>query len=213
MENITHEAVTEYIRKTVKKETGRLSEMESFAKENFVPIIQREAGRFLSVLVSIINPERILELGTAIGYSALLMANASKAQIVSIERDEEMFVKAIDNISACGMEKRIRVLHGDAETEIVNLPGKFDFIFIDAAKGQSPIHFDLALEKLSPGGIIVTDNVLYRGMVAETGDIGHKHRTIVTRLKEFLDMLCMDELFDTAILPIGDGMAITKVKN
>ncbi len=213
MENITHEAVTEYIRKTVKKETGRLSEMESFAKDNFVPIIQREAGRFLSVLVSIINPERILELGTAIGYSALLMANATTAQIVSIERDEEMFVKAIDNISACGMQNRIRVLHGDAETEIVNLPGKFDFIFIDAAKGQSPIHFDLALLKLAPGGIIVTDNVLYRGMVAETGDVGHKHRTIVTRLKEFLDMLCQDERFDTAILPIGDGMAITKVKN
>lgn len=212
MENITEAAVTEYIRNTVRQQEGLLAEMEILAGERYIPIIQREAGRFLSVLVSIINPERILEMGTAIGYSALLMANACHAHITSVERDEEMFCMALENIEKLNMQNRIRLIHGDAETEVQNLPGKFDFIFIDAAKGQSPVHFDLALEKLSSGGVIVTDNVLYRGMVAEKGDVGHKHRTIVTRLREFLDMLCNDERFDTAILPIGDGMAITKVK-
>ena len=212
MENITEAAVTEFINATVKKEEGHLHEMELFAKENYVPIIQREAGRFLSVLVSIINPGRILEMGTAIGYSALLMAKACNASITTIERDEEMFCLALDNIVKLGMQDRIRLIHGDAEAEVQNLPGKFDFIFIDAAKGQSPIHFDLALEKLAPGGVILTDNVLYRGMVAQKEDVGHKHRTIVNRLKEFLDSICNDERFDTAILPIGDGMAITKVK-
>ncbi|MBQ3553622.1 MAG: O-methyltransferase [Clostridia bacterium] len=212
MEHITGQAVTDYLRRTLRPETGRLHEMEEYARENYIPIIQREAGRFLSVLVAMLKPKRILEMGTAIGYSALLMANACEAQITTVERDEEMFCQAIENISACGMKDRIRLLHGDAETEVRNLPGGFDFIFIDAAKGQSPVHFALALEKLAPGGVIVTDNVLYRGTVAGEGEVGHKHRTIITRLREFLDMLCKDERFDTAILPIGDGMAITKVK-
>lgn len=212
MEHITEEAVTQYIRETVRSAGGRLEEMERFAAGRHIPIIQREAGRFLCVLVGMLAPERILELGTAIGYSALLMAQSCAAQITSIERDEEMFCMALDNVAACGMQGRIRLIHGEAENEMRNLPGSYDFIFIDAAKGQSPVHFDLALEKLAPGGVIVTDNVLYRGMVAQKGDVGHKHRTIVTRLREFLDMLCSDERFDTAILPIGDGMAITRVE-
>ncbi len=212
MEHITEELVTQYIRKTLRPEQGRLTQMERLAEKEHIPIIQKEAGRFLSVLVAMLCPERILEMGTAIGYSAILMAKASEAQIISIERDEEMFCRAVENVSAYGFQNRICLLHGEAETEVRNLPGKFDFIFIDAAKGQSPVHFELALEKIAPGGVIVTDNVLYRGMVAQEGDVGHKHRTIVMRLREFLDMLCTDSRFDTAILPIGDGMAITRVK-
>lgn len=211
MEHITEEAVTQYIRKTVRQQTGHMQEMERFARENFIPIVQQEAGRFLGVLTAMINPKRILEMGTAIGYSAILMAQATNAQIVSIERDEKMFCHALDNVAVCGMQNRIRLLHGEVENEVRNLSGEFDFVYIDAAKGQSPIHFELALEKVASNGIILTDNVLYRGMVAEEGDVGHKHRTIVTRLREFLDMLCTDARFDTAILPIGDGMALTRI--
>lgn len=213
MENITEQAVTEYIRKTVRQQTGYMHDMEQFAKENFIPIVQQEAGRFLSVLTAIIRPKRILEIGTAIGYSALLMAQGCDAEIISIERDEQMFCVALENIEKCSMQGRIRLLHGEAENEVRNLSGNFDFIYIDAAKGQSPVHFELALEKAAPGGVILTDNVLYRGLVASDGDVGHKHRTIVVRLREFLDMLCSDKRFDTAILPIGDGMALTKIIN
>ena len=213
MEHITEDAVTRYLRKTVRPQTGHMLEMERYAKEHFIPIVQQEAGCFLKVLSAIINPKRILEMGTAIGYSALLMAQATEAQIVSIERDEEIYCMALENVAACGMQNRICLLHGEVENEVRNLPGQFEFIYIDAAKGQSPVHFALALEKIAPNGVILTDNVLYRGMVTAEGDVGHKHRTIVTRLREFLEMLCTDERFETAILPIGDGMALTRVRS
>lgn len=211
MEHITEQTVTEYIQKTVRQQTGHMREMERFAKEHHIPIVQQEAGRFLAVLTGMLRPKRILELGTAIGYSAILMAQACEAEIVSIEREEEMFCQALENVERCGKQKQIHLLHGEAENEIRNLNGSFDFIYIDAAKGQSPIHFELALEKAAKGAVILTDNVLYRGMVAAEGDVGHKHRTIVVRLREFLELLCTDERFDTAVLPIGDGMALTRL--
>ena len=211
---ITYDFIAEYLKNTVKKESDFLEELYSYARENHIPVIQREAGRFLGFLVGLTGAETILEVGTAIGYSALVMYDASgkKAKITTIERDEEMFLNARLNIKKYDAKKNIKTVFGDAEEELDKIEGLFDMIFIDAAKGQSGIFFEKCLSKIKKGGLIVTDNVLYGGMIASDELAKKKHKTITYKMRDFLTMLCSSDNFDTAIIPIGDGMALTRVK-
>ncbi|MBR2500466.1 MAG: O-methyltransferase [Clostridia bacterium] len=211
---ITYDYISEYLKNTVKKESPYLEELYVYARENHIPVIQKEAGRFLGFMVALTGAEKILEVGTAIGFSAMLMYDASekKAHITTIERDEEMFLNARINIKKYGAKENIKTVFGDASEVLDEISGPFDMIFIDAAKGQSGVFFRKCLAKIKKGGLIITDNVLYGGMIANDELSRRKHRTITNKMRDFLTMLSNSENLDTAIIPIGDGMALTRVK-
>ena len=166
------------------------------------------------MILSILKPEKILEVGTAIGYSSMLMLKyaGENSHVTTIERDEEVLLMAKENIKLRGAESRIHCIFGDATEVLDSLTGEYDFIFIDAAKGQYRDHFEKSLKLIKSGGVILTDDVLYFGMTASDEFMVKKHDTITRKLREYLDFLCHDERFETNILPIGDGVAITYVK-
>ena len=214
MNNIQYDYIEEYINRTHKKEEPFFSELREYAEKNHIYIVKPQVEKLLSVLLSIYRPKNILEVGTAIGYSALLMLKyaGEGACITTIERDENVLLQAKENIKARGMEERVRCIFGDATEVLENISGDFDFVFIDAAKGQYRDHFDKALSMCHSGSVILTDDVLYFGMTASDELATKKHITITRRLREYLDFLCSDARFETTILPIGDGVAITYVK-
>ncbi len=205
--------VSEYIRNLEKSKDPILLEMEFYAQQNAVPIIEVEVARFLEFLVMLKKPKRILEIGTAIGYSALIMNKAyPKCKITTIEIDEKNFLKAKEFIRLAGCEKNIDIIYADANDALDFISKKYDMIFMDAAKGQYISFFEKSIEKLNKDGILVSDNILFRGLVAkEKNDIRRKS-TIVRRLREFLTMITNDEKFTTTIVPIDDGMAISYKK-
>ncbi len=208
---INYPYVTEFLHETLPEHTGLLRELEQYALAHDVPILQKDAAAFLSVLVAIQKPGRILEIGTAIGYSALLLYEASGGvPLVTVERDADMVRLASEHFRRYGAD--IYVAHGDGLAELAKMSDPFDFIFLDAAKGQYPQLFAECLRLLAHGGVIVTDNVLFKGRVADRTYNVHKSRTITTRLRAFLAELCRDPALQTALLPVGDGMAVTRRK-
>lgn len=208
---VNDECINEYIRGTLKKSTGLMKEMEQYARANHVPIIMPETARLLIVLGRLLQPARILEIGTAIGYSSILLAGilAPGGRIDTIERQEERVLKARENIKKAGLDDTIGIIAGEAEEVLECLDKKYDMIFLDAAKGQYPELLPDCLRMLRQGGLLVSDNVLYKGMVAGEEIAPRKTRTIVNRMREYLDALCGAPSLDTSILPVGDGVAIT----
>ncbi|MCQ6273590.1 O-methyltransferase [Bacillus sp. V3B] len=188
-------------------------EMEAYAAENKVPIMEITGMETMIQFLRIKQPEKILEVGTAIGYSALRMAHAlPNAMIVTIERDEERAHLAEKHFQQFGLEKQIHLIKGDAlETEDqVAVHAPYDVIFIDAAKGQYKRFFELYSQYLTDEGIIVTDNVLFKGLVAEE-KLEHKRTAqLVKKIKQFNVWLMSHTDYDTIILPVGDGVAISK---
>lgn len=209
MDKINRDYIEEYLRELLPKKDN-LKDMEAYAKENHVPIIEPEVGQFLKVLLQMQDPKRILEIGTAIGYSASLMAEntSDKTIIDTIERRRDMVELAEKNIKALGYEDRINVLEGEALDILENLDKKYDFIFMDAAKGHYKEFFDHCMELIEPKGIIVCDNVLFRGMVASDELVKRRKITIVKRLREFLKYISDIKGYTSSIIPIGDGLAI-----
>lgn len=214
MNNVQYEHIENYINKTHKKEEEFFANLRDYAEKNHIYIVKPQVERLISVLMSLIKPEAILEVGTAIGYSSMLMLKyaGENSHVTTIERDEEVLLLAKENMKRRGVAERIRCIFGDATEVLDSLTGKYDFIFLDAAKGQYRDHFEKSLSLIKPGGIILTDDVLYFGMTASDEFMVKKHDTITKKLREYLDFLCNDERFETTILPIGDGVAITYVK-
>ncbi len=210
-DRIRYPEIDEFIRKTIAREEGIFKELEEYAGLNHIPIIPPETAALLKILVKIQRPARILEVGTAIGYSALIMAAASEGEshIDTIEILEETASLAERNIQRSGFSSSIRVLRGDAFEILQCLTTPYDMIFLDASKGQYPEYLPECLRLTREGGVILSDNVLYRGLVAQKGHVEHKHRTIAVRLGEYLDSLCKNPLLDTVIIPIGDGLAVS----
>lgn len=208
---INYDYINEYIRKTVRRNEGILAELEIYAAENHVPIIQPEVAALLRVLGRLGQPVRILEIGTAIGYSAILMSEilGPGGRIDTIERYDLMLERAAENIKKAGLEKTISILPGEAGEILRCLDRQYDLIFLDAAKGQYPDFLPECLRLLKSGGLLVSDNVLYKGMVANDELVVRRKKTIVTRLRHYLDSLCRSEELDTAVIPIGDGVAVS----
>ncbi|NLT49110.1 MAG: O-methyltransferase [Clostridiales bacterium] len=200
-----------YIRETIKHNEGLLSELEQYAKEHHVPIIMPEVARLLVVLGRLVKPSRILEIGTAIGYSSILLSGVLDVggKIDTIERQDEMLLKARENIKKAGLANTIAVIAGDAEDVLKCLDKKYDMIFMDAAKGQYPEFLPECLRMLRSGGLLVADNVLYKGMTANDEMVVRRKRTIVNRMRAFLDELCGNPMLETCILPVGDGVAVS----
>ncbi len=214
MNNIQYDYIEEYINNTHKKEEAFFADLRKYAEENHIYIVKPQVEKLLAVLMSIVKPKNILEVGTAIGYSSMLMLKyAGKSSCVTtIERDESVLSQARENIEKRGLQDRIHTIFGDATEVLESLSCEYDFAFIDAAKGQYRDHFEKSLKLVKSGGIILTDDVLYFGMTASDELATKKHITITRRLREYLEFLCSDERFETTILPIGDGVAITYVK-
>ena len=188
-----------------------LSELEEYAREHHVPIVTPEVAQLLIVLGRIIRPERILEIGTAIGYSSILLAGVlvNGGRMDTIERQEEMILRARENIKKAGLEYTISIIAGDAEDVLKCLDKQYDMIFLDAAKGQYPEFLPECLRMLKNGGLLVSDNVLYKGMVASDDLVVRRKRTIVNRMRSYLDSICSNPALDTSILPVGDGVALS----
>lgn len=211
MTNINEEYIEKYIRSILPKNNSYLKIMEDYARENHVPIIEAEVGQLLKVLLKSQNPENILEVGTAIGYSALVMAEATndKCKITTIERRSDMVELALANIEKTPYKNRIKILEGDAIDILPNLEENYDFIFLDAAKGQYLEFFNYCIEYLKPGGMIVSDNVLFKGMVASDALVIRRKKTIVKRLRTFLEYINNLEGYTSCVMPLGDGVALT----
>lgn len=215
MSDITYDYMEEYIRGLIIEHDGELKNLEEYAAKNLVPIIQKEVARFLELMITIKKPKKTLELGTAIGYSAILMNIASQGacEVTTIERDKDMIDKARYNIEAFGLSDKIHVIEGDCMEVLENLQGEYDFIFMDASKGHYNHFLPHCLRLLSEDGVIVADNVLFRGMVASKELLKRRKITIVKRMKNYLNEVSSREDLITSVLPMGDGIAITTRRN
>ena len=202
--------ITEYMRLLRRERTGALGDLERRAREEKYPIAEPETADMLEIMCRVRKPKRILEIGTCIGFSALLMHDACPdADIVTVERNPVMIEPAKKNLREFGAEDKIKMLIGDAVELLPTLDGTFDLIFIDAAKGQYPVFLREAERLLADEGVIVADNVLFNGMVATGIPDIRRNKTIVKRLAEFLRELEADISLKTVILPISDGVTVS----
>lgn len=212
MSGVTYDYMESYIRNLIPNSTGKYKELEDFAIENAVPIAQKETAKFLEFMVSMKKPLRILELGTAIGYSAILMHEAAGTNpvITTIERSEEMIDYAKKNFNKYNLTNNIEIKEGDCLEILEELQEPYDLIFMDAGKGHYNHFLPHCLRLLKDDGIIIADNVLFRGMVASNELVKRRKITIVKRMRAYLDIVSEDESLITSVIPMGDGIAITK---
>lgn len=192
-----------------------LHEMERQAKADNVPIIRTETGSLLRLLLTMQKPRSILEVGTAVGFSALLMSEYMPAdcRITTIEKYEKRIPIAKENFRKAGREERITLLEGDAALILAQLQTPFDFIFMDAAKGQYLHFLPDVLRLLNPGGLLVSDNVLQDGDIIESRyAVSRRDRTIHGRMREYLYELKHNPALETSILPVGDGVTVSYKK-
>lgn len=206
MSHINNEYVSSFI--NFLSEDMDYLELREYAEANNVPIMKTETKEFLKTLVSISKPKSILEIGTAIGYSSLVFSKYSDADITTIELSSEMANIAKDNFKR--YDKNINLINDDAEKALTTLNQGFDFIFIDANKSNYKFYFDYVDRYLlNKGGIIVADNILFRGEVCNDDLIEKRKITIVKRLRNFLAYITKREDYKTSIVPIGDGLSIS----
>ncbi len=209
---ITEERMSVFINSFDPGNTPYLNELEEYAIKTNVPIIRPQMQSLLKLLLTIKKPKQILEVGTAIGFSALLMSEygPKDCKITTIEKYEKRIPIAKENFAKAGREKQITLLEGDATEILKELSGPYDFIFMDAAKGQY-INFLPDILKLMPeGGLLISDNVLQDGDALESRyAVTRRNRTIHTRMRDYLYELKHCEELQTDILPVGDGVTIS----
>ena len=188
-----------------------IEQIKEKALEDHIPIIMDDTLEVVGKILEDKKPYRILEIGTAVGYSAIRFSKylSDNGYIDTIERDEERISEAKQNIKDLNLEEKIHIYEGDALEVLPTLTGPYDVVFIDASKGKYPIFLSEALRMLASHGIIVADNVLYKGYVMSDYN-KHKQRTAVRGLREFLKELTENENLTTEILEVGDGLAISK---
>ncbi len=190
-----------------------LNRIEADARERFINVIRPGTQQALRMFLELIKPASILEVGSAIGFSALFMAEYSGAGIITIEHDPERASEACANIEEYGSAGRITVLTGQAEDIIPGLDGPFDLVFLDSAKGQYIKLLPALLEKMKSGSVLIADNVLSDGDTMESVyTVRRRDRTIHRRMREFLESISLDERFESTLLPVGDGLSVTVMK-
>lgn len=209
---IVEERITSFINSMNKDDEGIIGAIEREALADEVPIIRKETKEWIKTMLCITKPMRVLEVGTAVGFSALYMNQflPEGGHITTIEKWEPRIEQAKINFKRAGVEDRITLLEGDAAEVLKGLEGNFDFIFMDAAKGQY-IHFlPDVIRLLAVGGVLVSDNVLQDGEVLDSKYVvDRRNRTIHTRMREYLYALKNHELLETSIIPLGDGVALS----
>ena len=210
------ERLTEFICSLEPDQDPILEQIEEEARAERVPIIRKETGAFLKTWVAAVRPKAILEVGTAVGYSALTLASAAgpDCQITTIESYEKRIIAARENFKRAGRKEQVRLLEGDAGAILPTLPKEaFDLIFMDAAKGQYLTWLPAVLERLRPGGVLISDNVLQEGDILQSRfAVERRDRTIHSRMRGYLSRLKRMEELETAIVPIGDGVTVSVKK-
>ncbi|AOM82508.1 O-methyltransferase [Salisediminibacterium beveridgei] len=206
-----------YIHSLIGEQEGYFKELEQYAARNEVPIMERDSLDILLQYIRMLQPSRILEIGTAIGYSgASMLKAAEKATLVTIERDPERAVIAADTFTRMNMSGRITLLEGDAlklEDQAAER-GPFDVLFIDAAKGQYERFFNLYAPYVNAGGTVFTDNVLFKGLVAEKGDHPNRNtRAMVKKIRAFNELMMSSPQWESVIVPAGDGLMISRKRS
>lgn len=213
---ITNSRIQTYILSLESDIPDILRNIEKEAINNYVPIIKKPTQSYIRFLLHSYKPKKILEVGTAVAFSSIFMSEymSDDAHITTIERNLKRIKKAKENIQLAKKENKITLLEGDASDILKSLNEKFDFIFIDAAKGQYINFLPDIMRLLNINGILMSDNVLQDGDIIESRfAVTRRNRTIYTRMREYLYMLTHTEQLDTIILPIGDGITIsTKLK-
>jgi len=210
---LLNEKLQNYIEDKIPARSELFIEMEQYATEHGVPIMELSGIETILQILRIADSKRILEVGTAIGYSALRMATVlPDATIITIERDSERYSIAEEYIKRANKTNQIEIIKGDALEVVptVEQYGLFDCIFIDAAKGQYKKFFELYSRFLQADGLIITDNVLFKGLVYEQDVQNKRVRSLVTKINDFNQWLMKHPEFDTVIIPVGDGVAISK---
>ena len=209
---IIDERMAVFIDSLDKGNTPFLNEIEKYALETRVPIVRKSMQSLLKFLLAFSKPKNILEVGTAIGFSALLMDEYSPegCHITTIEKYEKRIPLARENFRRAGAEDRITLLEGDAMELLGQLPDTYDFIFMDAAQGQYGSFLPDSLRLLQPGGLLVSDNVLQDGDIMESRfAVTRRNRTIHARMREYLYDLKHHPLLETVVLPVGDGVTVS----
>ena len=212
---IAEERMRTFINSLDTGNTPFLEELEQYALQERVPVIRREMQSFIKMLLALQRPKRILEVGTAIGFSTLLMCEYGPAdvQITTIENYEKRIPLAKENFRKAGQESKITLLEGDATKILAGLSGSYDLIFMDAAKGQYIHWLPDVIRLLKKGGVLLSDNVLQDGNLIESHYIVERRdRTIYKRMREYLYQLKHDPLLETSILPLGDGVTVSVKK-
>ena len=213
---IVDERMVTYINSLDMGNTPLLNEIEKEAKADLVPVIRREMQSFLKVLLAIHRPLRVLEVGTAVGFSALLFCEygPENMQVTTIEKYEKRIPIARENFRRAGRENQITLLEGDAADILKELQESYDLIFMDAAKGQY-IHFlDDVLRLMKPGSVLVSDNVLQGGDIIESHyAVERRNRTIYKRMWEYLYELKHNDKLLTSVIPLGDGVTVSVRKD
>ncbi len=209
---IVDERMRTYINSLNTGNTDFLEELEQTALETGVPVIRREMQSFIKTLLAMKKPKRILEVGTAVGFSTLLMCEygPSDLQITTIENYEKRIPIAKENFKKAGREGQITLLEGDAGEILKTLSGAYDFIFMDAAKGQYINWLPDILRLMEKGSVLVSDNVLQEGDIIESRYlVERRNRTIYKRMREYLYELTHNPILVTSVLPVGDGAAVS----
>lgn len=190
-----------------------LKKVKEKALENHIPILMDDTLEKIEEILQEEKPKRILEIGTAVGYSASMFAKSTDEDCIidTIEIDEERAKEAEENIKKIGVAKRINIMVGNAVDILPTLTSTYDIVFIDAAKGKYPIFLENAIRLIKDGGIILADNILYKGYVMSDYN-AHKQRTAVRHLREYIKEITENDKCESEILEIGDGLAITKVR-
>ena len=190
----------------------RLEDIEYYAKSNNIPIMLKDGINFLTEYIKNNNIKKILEIGSAIGYSAIKMALVScDIQVTTIERDKSMYDEAIKNITEMELNNQINVIFDDALN--VELNEKYDLIFIDAAKSQYIKFFNKFKDNLAENGVIITDNLSFHGLVIDSSNCSRNTKQLVKKIIKYIDFLKSNEEFETEFLSLGDGISISKKVN
>ncbi len=211
MNYVTDDTMNAYLRTVQPMYDGVLGEIQKEAMAAEVPIVPPEVARFLSVLLTMQKPKNILEIGTAVAFSAGLMCRylPEEGTVTTIDRYEVMLKDARVNIKRMGLEDKIKILEGDAADILPTLEGPYDVIFMDAAKGQYQAFLPHCLRLLPVGGLLIVDDVLQGGTIAQTRfSVPRRQRTIHKRLRNFLWEITHHDALETSIIPIGDGVAL-----
>lgn len=190
-----------------------IMEMENYANEHNVPIIEKDSIAFIMKYIKSHNIKNVLEIGSAIGYSAILMASSSQdVYVTTIEKDETRYMECLKNVKACGLDKKINVVYQDAlEVNLSNV--EYDLIFIDAAKGQYTKYFEKFKYFLTKDGTIITDNLKFHGHVGRSNKIESRNlRSLVKKIEGYIDFLQSNPDFNTKFYDVGDGISVSTRK-
>lgn len=209
---IINETVTSYIEGFYKNKNPELENLRAFAESKGVPVILRDTEWLLSMIIKMRQPERILEIGTAIGYSACCFADICTCEVTTLESDPEMYEAALSNISNMEFDGRVKVLYGRAENIIPKLPREnlYDLVFIDAAKSHYKEYWDACIPLCREDSMIICDNILMKGSTAsDEYDTNHRHKTSIKRMREFIKFITNIEYADTTLLSVGDGVSVS----